>query len=91
MTIYEQIVLKIIQRQELVIGRTAWSEAKKIPGIKIGDSNEVSLEGDGKDIVDLLIQQYEKLFGVIADQVCKEAVQDLVAEIPSDQVPSKLQ
>ena len=88
-----QIVLRIIKEQESVIGPLAWDEARKVQGIHIIDQKkgEIHLQnGDVRAIVDKLVSQYEKLFGKASREVCKEAVQDLLAEMPPDQIPSSL-
>lgn len=86
-----QIPLRIIKEQELVIGPLAWDEARKVSGLTVDQShNSVSFTGDSKDIVNRLVAQYERLFGRASHEVCKDAVQDLIAEMPPDQVPSSL-
>jgi len=91
-TILGQISVRIIKEQELIIGPVAWEEAKKVSGLKVvnQESGEVSLDGDPKEILNRLVAQYTKLFGRLSAEVCKEAVQDLVAELPQGDVPSSL-
>lgn len=52
---------------------------------------KATFAGDEKDIINRLVAQYERLFGKASHEVCKEAVQDLLAEMPPDQIPSSLQ
>ena len=90
---FPQIVLRIIKEQESVIGPLAWDEARKVQGIQIIDQKkeEINLEEeDGRAIVDKLVAQYERIFGKASHEVCREAVQDLLAELPPDQIPSSL-
>ncbi len=88
---FPQIVLRIIKEQESVIGPLAWSEAEKVSGLTIDQShNSVSFSGDDKDIVNRLVTQYERIFGKASHEVCKEAVQDLIAEMPPEEIPSSL-
>lgn len=90
---FPQIVLRIIKEQESVIGPLAWDEARKVAGIEVIDQKrgEINLqEGDQGTIVNKLVAQYERLFGKASHEVCKEAVQDLIAEMSPDQVPSSL-
>ena len=71
----------------------AWDEARKVQGIHIIDQKkgEITLQnGDVRAIVDKLVAQYEKLFGKASREVCKDAVQDLIAELPPEEVPSSL-
>ena len=92
MTIFDQISVRIIKEQELIIGPVAWDEAKKVSGFKVVDrDNEVvEIEGDPKEILNKLVAQYSRLFGQVSAKVCKDAVQDLLAELPAGQVPTSL-
>ena len=92
MTIFTQISLRIIKEQELIIGPLAWFEAGKVKGLKIVDQKkgDVSIDGEEKEVINKLIAQYERLFGKTSHAVCKEAVQDLIAKLSPDQVPSSL-
>ena len=92
-TIFDQISLRIIKQQELVIGSIAWEEAKKVQGLKVIDQQTGQLEfnGDAKEILNRLVAQYSRLFGRVSAEVCREAVQDLLVEMPKDQVPASLQ
>lgn len=93
MTIYEQISVRIIKEQELIIGPIAWQEAVKVPGIKVIDQEkqEVSISDDPKTVLSRLVEQYSRLFGKVSTEVCKEAAQDLLVELPKDQIPANLQ
>ncbi len=86
------IPIRIIKEQELVIGPLAWYEASKVAGLTIDPShNSVSISGDKKDIVNRLVAQYERIFGKASHEVCREAVADIVAHMPTEEVPSSLQ
>ena len=86
-----QIPIRIIREQELVIGPLAWDEAKKVAGLMIDPSHtSVSLSGDSKDIINRLVARYERLFGKASHEVCREAVQDIVAGMSSNEVPESL-
>lgn len=93
MTIYEQISVRIIREQELIIGPIAWQEATKVLGIQIidQDKQEVSIKDDPKAVLNRLVEQYSRLFGKVSAEVCKEAAQSLLAELSPDQVPTNLQ
>ena len=92
MTIFDQISVRIIKEQSLIIGPLAWDEARKVSGLSVVDSKkgEVSTSGDGKQIVDALVSRYERLFGRASHEVCKEAAHDLVAGLTPEEVPSSL-
>ncbi len=92
--IFDQIALKIIREQELVIGPLAWAQAAKVQGIHITDQKAgvVSVDqGPGaSSIIDRLVGQYEKLFGRASREVCKDAAAPLVAELSPADVPNSL-
>ena len=93
MTTLDQIAVRIIKEQELVIGPLAWSEAGKVSGITVLDAykGEIALEGaDKKDIVNRLVAQYERLFGRTSHEVCRGAVASLIADMSPAEVPSSL-
>ena len=90
---FPQIALRIIKEQESVIGPLAWDEARKVQGIEVINqkTGEIHLQDDDvSDIINRLVAQYERLFGKASHEVCKEAVQDLIAEMPPEEVPSSL-
>lgn len=68
----------------------AWDEAEKVAGLAIQSHDSVSFSGDEKDIINHLVAQYERLFGKASHEVCKEAVQDLIAEMLPEEIPSSL-
>lgn len=91
MSIYNQFALRIIQEQELIIGPIAWDEAKKVQGMTVVfDKREVNMDSDDPLVVDRLVAQYERLFGRASREVCKEAVRDIIGEVPPEQLPSAL-
>ena len=91
MTDLQQLAVKIITEQELVIGPLAWSEAGKVQGLQISSNHDVSiLNGDPKIAVDRLVAQYERLFGRASHEVCREAAASLIAGMPITEVPSSL-
>lgn len=92
MDIFAKVVEKIIREQEGIIGPVALEQARKVAGLKIDWSkHEVVLEGDKKEIVEKLVEQYEYLFGQASVEVCKDAVKSIISQVPKDQVPQLLQ
>ncbi len=89
---FPQIALRIIKAQEMIIGPLAWDEARKVAGFHVADQSkgEVSFDGDAKEVLNRLVVQYEHLFGRASDEVCKEAVQDIVAEMSAEEIPESL-
>ena len=91
MVTFNQIPLRIIKEQELIIGPLAWDEAQKVGGLTIDQAHTfVSFAGDEKDVINRLVAQYERLFGKASHEVCKEAVQDLIAEMSPEEIPDSL-
>ncbi len=93
MSIFSKISIRIIREQELIIGPLAWEEASKVPGLRLIDpeKEEVTFDGNEKEVINNLVRQYARLFGPASTEACKEAVQDLIAELPPGQVPTSLQ
>ena len=91
MDIFAQMVEKIIQEQERIIGPVAVEQARKVQGLKVDwEKHEVVLEGNEKEIIEKLVEQYEFLFGRASVEVCKDAVKSLLSKVPQDQIPSLL-
>lgn len=92
MTFYPQLASKIIKEQELIIGPIAWDEAGKISGLHVINikEGEVTIEGDEKEVLTKLVAQYGRLFGRASIEVCKEAVSDLVHQVPAENLPESL-
>ena len=91
MDIYAQLAEKIIKEQETIIGPVALEQARKVPGLTVNPQNdEIALEGDKKDILEQLVKQYEKLFGMTSIEVCKDAVKSLISQVPQNTVPQLL-
>lgn len=91
MSLLQTMAIRIIQEQELIIGPIAWDEAKKVTGMTVQyEKREVTLQQDEPGVVDRLVSQYERLFGRASREVCKEAVRDIIGEVPQDKMPSAL-
>lgn len=90
MTNLNEIALKIIKEQELIIGPIAWIEAKKVKGLVANEqTGSVEIQG-GKEVVDNLIKQYEGLFGRASREVCREAVLGLISQMSPAEAPASL-
>lgn len=91
--IFNQISLRIIKEQALIIGPLAWEEAKKVTGITIGDQKKEEVIVDvnnPKEVINRLVAQYERLFGKLSHEICREATHDLVKSLEQNDVPSSL-
>lgn len=92
MDIFARIAEKIIREQEGIIGPVALEQARKVHGLKIDwPKHVIVLEGNKKEIIEKLVEQYEYLFGQASVEVCKDAVKDLLPKMPQDQRPQFLQ
>ncbi len=90
--LFDQIVEKIIEQQEAIIGPVAVEQAKKVHELKIDwPQHDVDIDGNPQQAIDELVKQYQELFGQIAVQVSKEAVAAIMAQLPADQQPKSLQ
>jgi hypothetical protein len=91
MDVYSQIVLKIIQRQESIIGPIAVEQAEQVSGLKLDwTAQQVSISGDEAKVVDQLVDKYQDLFGQLSVEVCKEAAASLLSQLPSGGLPETL-
>lgn len=90
--VFNQISIRIIKEQELIIGPLAWDEASKVEGLTVIDRKkpDVSVTGEPKAVINALVARYEQLFGRLSRDVSREAVVDLTADIPTEDVPSSL-
>ena len=88
--VFNQIAVRIIKEQEGIIGPLAWSEAAKVTGLSIDKSRTLNVTGEPKQTIDALVARYEQLFGKLSREVSREAVVDLTADIPAEDVPSSL-
>jgi hypothetical protein len=86
-----QIPILIIKEQEQIIGPLAWEEAGKVAGLNINQSHSaVSFTGDAKDVINRLVAQYERLFGMASREVCKNAAAPSLANMAAADIPSSL-
>lgn len=89
MDIYEQAAEKIIKEQENIIGPLALEQAQKVDGLQVED-HHISFRGNKVDGLEKLVEQYQQLFGQTSVEVCKEAAHSVLANLPSQEVPSLL-
>ena len=91
MSVLDEIAVRIIKEQALVIGPLAWAEAKKVTGLTADESEGiVAIQSGSKEVIDRLVAQYERLFGRASHEVCREAAAKLIANLPAAEVPASL-
>jgi hypothetical protein len=91
MDILAQIVQKIIQEQEKIIGPIALEQAKQVEGLSIDwSTHEVKLIGDEKSVLENLVKKYQSLFGRASVEVCREAARLITNKISPNNLPDIL-
>ncbi len=89
---FDQIATKIVNEQELIIGPIAWQEAEKVVGLHVAPMHgSISIDnGNGGQVIDRLVERYERLFGRASHEVCREAVAALIGGLAQADVPLSL-
>ena len=93
LNVFNEISIRIIREQEAIIGPLAWAEASKVAGFEVIDANKkiVNIKAeDPREVVNALVARYEKLFGRLSRDVSRQAVSDLTADIPTEDIPTSL-
>lgn len=92
MKLQDQIAAKIIKDQELIIGPFAWSEAKKVKGLRVNpNTNQAEILGAPKVVLESLVKRYARLFGDASIEVCKDAARPFIGKFPKAELPASLQ
>jgi hypothetical protein len=88
---FTQAVEKIVREQENVIGPLALEQAKRVHGLSIDlEKNQISFSGNRTEVLEHLVEQYQKLFGQASVQVCKDAARPFLSKVPPQEVPALL-
>lgn len=91
MEVYAKIVERIIKQQESIIGPVAVEQAQQVRNLDIDWKNhKVAVKGDGAKVIDDLVDQYKDLFGKISVEVCKEAAEPFMNQLPAGKLPKAL-
>ena len=90
MDIYTSLVAQIIKQQATVIGPLALDQARKVSGLEIMNEGEIHLNGNGREILEKLVNEYSRLFGKASIEVCKDAIKEIQPPIKSEDLPSIL-
>jgi hypothetical protein len=71
----------------------AWEIAVKVEDLTIGDKQtyQVSMKGEPKGIINDIVARYQKVFGTLAIDVSKRAVEYILADMPIEDIPAALQ
>lgn len=75
---YEKVITILIEKMEKILGPMSFEAAKTIDGIKILKDNKIIVTGDGREVLDDLISNYEEFLGplgkVLADDEIKKII-----------------
>ena len=82
---YSTLATHVLRSQMSIIGPLALDQAKKTIGIIINNDQSISIKGNGKEILENLVRQFEQLFGQASVEACKDAIKESQLSIsPSD-------
>ena len=91
---YLEAIKEISREQEKIIGGDmAILIIKNIPGLKIeksGSSLEINIEGNPKEILGKVVDQYATFFGQASILVSKEALKDAHLSFYPEELPENL-
>ena len=91
MDTFSQLIVKIIQEQETIMGPIAIEQAQKINGLVINwKDHSVIISGDKKNILENLVNKYQSIFGQTSVEVCREIVHSMESNIPENIIPKLL-
>lgn len=92
MNSYSLAASQIIKEQTTIIGPLAIDQAKKVAGLEVDNMGGlVKISGDGKEVLEKLVGQFEKLFGKASVEACRDAIKEMTPQIPSKDLPAVLQ
>lgn len=90
MDIYAEIVDRIIKEQQSIIGPLALDQARKVEGVLVSEDNQIKIQGNGKQILEHLVSQYEKFFGKASIEVCRDALSPIKDKLTTIDLPEVL-
>ena len=86
------LIKSIIEKQSTIIGPLAIEQANKVVGVKVSaDMGSIQVDGDPRQVLNNLVIQYEKIFGLASVEVCKDAVREVQPTVPQKELPEILQ
>ncbi len=90
MNVYAEIAARIIKEQQNIIGPIALREANKVMGLHVNNAEDITFDGDNKQILQNLVTQYARLFGNASIEICKEAAEPLLEQLSEADRPDVL-
>lgn len=91
MDAFGKAAIEIIKTQEGIIGPLALEQAEQVDGLKVDwAAKTATFSGDEGTVLGKLVEQYKEFFGQTSVEVCKDAVREIMHQVPGAQVPSAL-
>ena len=90
MDIYALLAARIIKEQQIIIGPLALAQAQKVNGLSAPNADDIKIQGNGKEVLENLVEQYEKFFGQTSVEVCKQAIEPMADKLSPNQLPDIL-
>ncbi len=85
------LVRAIVSGQKQIIGPMAVDEANKVQGVVVSKNlDSIQISGESDQLLQNLVNQYEKLFGQASVEACKEAVKKILPSINDPHLPDFL-
>ena len=88
--VYSTLATNILKSQMSVIGPLAIDQARKVAGINIGIGETITIKGDGKELLEKLVLQFEQLFGQASVEACKDAIKESQLSLSPSDLPEIL-
>ena len=85
-----EIASHIIKEQQSIIGPLSLDQARKVVGLNIDNLNDITIQGDPREVLTNLVNQYAKLFGQASIEVCKEAFRPYASKLQPAEIPEVL-
>jgi hypothetical protein len=74
----------------MIMGNLAIVQAKSVGGLQIADNEEVTIQGDPKNVIEQLVQKYAAMFGETSIDECREALMEVTPHPSEDMLPEIL-
>lgn len=89
-SVYSTLATNILKSQMMVVGPLAIDQARKVAGISIGTGDTITIQGNGKELLEKLVQQFEQLFGQASVEACKDAIKESQLSLSPSDLPEIL-
>lgn len=91
MTPQDLIATRIVQAEARILGKLAWEQAAKVPGIRTNyGAQEVHVVGNIPRVLNDLVSRFAELFGPLAREDCRDAAEPYVKLLSEEQLPDVL-